>query len=75
MPEEETQFDDITLKCVEPSCGKEFIWTAGEQEFMHELKDKGKLDEEQPDGSIKPGEVKPPKRCSACRAKRKAQRV
>ena len=75
MEDEVKQYEDIICKCIESSCGKDFIWTAGEQEFMHELKKKGKLDELQEDGSVKPGEVKPPKRCAACRARRRASRV
>lgn len=66
----EKTFEDIKFDCKD--CGKTAVWTKGEQEFMYELKEKGKLDEEQPDGSIKPGEVKPPKRCAACRQKRRA---
>ena len=68
------EFENIQLMCIEPSCRKSFVWTSGEQEFMHELKEKGKLDERQQDGSMKAGEVRPPKRCADCRAKKKAER-
>ena len=29
-----SSYEDQTLTCVD--CGREFIWTAGEQEFFHE---------------------------------------
>ena len=67
-----SEFFDKTLTCVD--CNEDFIWTAGEQEFIYDLKEKGKLDEKMPDGSIKIGEVKHPRRCIECRKKKKAQR-
>jgi hypothetical protein len=67
----ETTFEDINLVCL---CGKPFVWTAGEQKFINELKEAGKLDEEMPDGSVKAGEVKPPRRCLDCRKANKAKR-
>ena len=35
---EQSEFEDVTILCID--CGKEFIWTAGEQKFYH---DKGLL--------------------------------
>ena len=55
------EYQDIELVCI---CGEPFTWTKGEQQFMHDLKAKGKLD----------GDVVPPKRCKACRAKKKRER-
>lgn len=66
-----SEYQDKELTCV---CGKPFIWTSGEQEFMNDLLQKGKLDEEQPDGTIRPGRVIPPKRCKDCRMKKKQER-
>lgn len=66
-----TEYQDRDLTCV---CGNVFIWTAGEQTFIYDLLEKGKLDEEQPDGTVRPGRVIIPKRCKECRAKKKAER-
>ena len=55
----ETSYSDINLVC---GCGAEFIWTAGEQKFMQDLLDKGKIDM-----------VRTPKRCQKCRAKKKRE--
>ena len=54
-------FQDIQLTCI---CGEQFTWTSGEQTFMHDLYNKGKLD----------GRVVAPKRCKACRLKKKRER-
>ena len=43
-------------------CGEEFIWTAGAQKFIEQLKQDGKIDE-----------VHEPRRCFDCRVKRKKQ--
>lgn len=56
------QFEDVEKVCQEKGCGAEFIWTAGEQKFMSQLKQEGKVEE-----------VNPPKRCMECRAKKKAK--
>jgi len=34
MDDEGKQYEDITRQCIERDCGKEFIITAGEQEFF-----------------------------------------
>lgn len=54
-------YEDITKPCV--SCKREFTWTAGEQSFMNDLKEKGKIED-----------VIEPKRCKPCRDKAKAKR-
>jgi hypothetical protein len=56
----EPEYQDIELKCI---CGKDFIWELGEQKFMHQLLDAGKIPS-----------VQTPKRCPECRAKKKAER-
>ena len=48
---------DQKIKCV---CGKEFVWTIGEQKFMETLQDRGLVQE-----------IHAPRRCLECRAKRK----
>jgi hypothetical protein len=48
---------DKFLKC---ACGQEFVWTAGEQEFMDNLLRDGKIKE-----------VKTPVRCRWCKDKKK----
>lgn len=53
-------YKDIELNCV---CGKKFIWTSGEQSFMNDLLEKGKIEE-----------VKQPKRCKECRIKNREKR-
>ena len=53
---------DKTMKCVENTCGKEFVLTAGEQEFYAKKRDENG----QP--------FNPPKRCPDCRFKRKQER-
>lgn len=53
MPE----FYDIDITC---GCGASFIWTAGEQKFMEQLKEEGKIDQ-----------INKPKRCPNCRADKK----
>lgn len=53
-------FYDQTIQCL---CGKEFIWTAGEQEFLDDLKNQGKIPN-----------VITPKRCPDCRLKNKIAR-
>jgi hypothetical protein len=67
------EFQDKTFTCI--ACGSTSVWTAGEQQFIQDLKEKGKLDERMPDGSIRAGEIKPPKRCADCRKKRNAQKM
>ena len=54
------QYQDIELVCI---CGAPFTWTSGEQAFMHDLAEKGKIPS-----------VQQPKRCVPCRKKKKEQR-
>lgn len=54
--------EDKRQKCVEKGCTNEFTITVGEQTFYANKKDEN--------GNA----FNPPKRCSDCRAKRKAQR-
>mgnify|MGYP001616301344 CR=1 FL=1 len=51
---------DIEIKC---ACGVEFTFTVGEQRFMQSLLEDGKI-----------SELRQPKRCGVCRAKKKAER-
>ena len=51
---------DMDLVC---ACGSGFVWTAGEQRFMQSLLEDGKI-----------SELRQPKRCGVCRAKKKAER-
>lgn len=53
-------FQDIDKVCIEENCKAPFVWTAGEQSFMQQLHDEGKIKE-----------INPPKRCSDCRAAKK----
>lgn len=53
--------EDKELTCCE--CTDGFVWTEGEQSFMQDLYDSGKIQE-----------IIPPKRCIKCRQKRKASR-
>ena len=65
-------FKDIAITCI---CGQSFTWTKGEQEFVHDLLEKGKLDRvDERTGNFIPGEVKQPKRCKECRLQRKRER-
>lgn len=50
---------DLTIRC---ECGELFVWTMGEQIFLTELVEEGKMKE-----------VISPKRCPECRAKKKAR--
>ena len=54
-------FKDREIVC---GCGVEFVWTAGEQKFMHELQAKGKIEV-----------VQTPKRCSKCRIANKNRKA
>lgn len=54
-------FEDIEIKCV---CGETFMWTSGEQGFLYDLKDSGKIQF-----------VLTPKRCPKCRQKRKEEKA
>lgn len=69
--DELNELQDKTLDCVERDCpnGGTFIFTIGEQKFLHRLVSEGKLDRE---GN--PMEYREPKRCPSCRQKRKAIR-
>jgi hypothetical protein len=51
---------DKELVCVNPKCGDTFVWTAGEQNFMQNLLEQGKIDV-----------VVEPKRCPDCRRAKK----
>lgn len=42
-------------------CGEQFLWTIGEQKFMLNLQEQGKLQ----------GELTEPKRCKECRLRKK----
>lgn len=53
-------FEDKELNCTE--CGRDFIWTSGEQGFMNGLYESGKIKS-----------VIEPKRCPDCRQKKKAR--
>lgn len=52
--------EDIELVCTEKGCGRNFIYTKGEQNFMNGLME---------DGRIKA--VTAPKRCEECRNKKR----
>lgn len=53
-------YQDIELVCI---CGRPFTWTRGEQEFMNDLFEKGKVNE-----------VQQPRRCKDCRLKKRKER-
>ena len=53
-----TVYDDKKITCVD--CGKEFVFTAGEQKFYHMLVVDGKM-----------ASYSEPKRCNICRAEKK----
>lgn len=61
------QFEDKELVCVDREHPqdeyKDFVWTKGEQKFMQQLHNEGKI----------VGDVTPPKRCPECRRKKKAR--
>jgi len=57
--EQEVKQDKILI-CTEHSCGKEFVFEIGEQEWY---------------ASRKPVAFDPPKRCKACRDRRKKQKL
>ena len=54
------QYNDIEIICI---CGKDFIWTSGEQNFLNALV-----------GNWKIPSVTQPKRCPSCRQKKKEER-
>jgi hypothetical protein len=56
-------YEEKSLVCAEKGCGRTFVWTVGEQKFMAQLLEEGKIDF-----------LAEPKRCPKCRAKRKQQR-
>ena len=63
--EEVKEYKDIKLTCL---CGKDFLWEAGEQKFMNDLMENGRLDKHDEEGNItEKGTVKPPRRCRECR--------
>jgi len=53
-------YQDIKKTCVQ--CDSLFIWTAGEQRFMNQLHEEGKIQS-----------VSEPKHCPDCRTKKKAR--
>ncbi len=57
----ENQFEDINLVCL---CGESFVWGSGEQTFINDLLEKGKITS-----------VQQPKRCAPCRAKNRKSRL
>jgi len=66
------EYQDIDLVCI---CGNKFTWTKGEQKFVNDLLEKGKLDRyDRASGQTIPGEVKTPKRCKECRLKKRKER-
>ena len=65
--EDNQQFEDKVLICTDrqhPSgTSTEFVWTKGEQKFIHQLHAEGKLQ----------GDITEPKRCKGCRLLKKAR--
>lgn len=64
--DQQQQFEDKYLVCKDNKHvgdDRNFVWTKGEQKFMHQLKAEGKLE----------GEITEPKRCAACRRLKKAR--
>lgn len=61
------QFSDRFFECED--CKRDQVWTAGEQAFLQRLIDRGATDK-----FGNPVSFITPKRCPACRAKRKAER-
>lgn len=59
-PQTDMDEQDIQIRC---ACGEEFVWTVGEQRFMQSLLSDGKITE-----------LRSPKRCKDCRAKKKAEK-
>ena len=57
-----TDYQDKELVCA--LCNERFIFTSGEQSFLNDLKDKGKI-----------SFVVQPKRCPACRQKRREEKA
>ena len=55
------EYKDIEIICL---CGESFIWSSGEQSFMNQLKEDGKI-----------SFVQTPKRCQPCRKKHKEERA
>ena len=55
------EYKELDLVCV--GCGMGFVWTSGEQKFMNALLNEGKIQK-----------VIQPKRCPACRMKKKAEK-
>lgn len=55
-------YKDKDLVCT--VCDNPFIWTSGEQSFINDLKDKGKIQF-----------VQEPKRCAECRQKRREEKA
>jgi Probable zinc-ribbon domain len=56
-------YEDIAIVC---TCGRHFIWTEGEQEFLQRLIDSGKTN-----ANGTPISFTTPKRCEDCRAAKK----
>lgn len=54
-----TEYNDIELVCL---CGAPFTWTAGEQKFLNDLVNEGKI-----------ASVQQPKRCAPCRQKNREE--
>lgn len=64
------QFEDTKHYCKD--CKKEFIWTAGQKEFMTGLQRDGLLDKIEPmSGETTRGEITAPIRCEECRVNKK----
>lgn len=58
------ELKDMEIVCLD--CKIKFVWTKGEQKFLHELCEEGKLDKEY-EGRKIVGRVKTPIRCEDCR--------
>lgn len=54
------EYQDKELVCQEKNCGRSFIFTAGEQNFLQGLYEDGKIQA-----------ITAPKRCEDCKAKKK----
>ena len=60
------EYEDIEVVCKD--CEQVFIYTVGEQKFIHDLFIQGKLDKDGVEGKIVP-----PKRCLECRRAHKSK--
>lgn len=56
-----TDYQDKEFVCA--LCSEPFLWTSGEQSFLNDLMEKGKINF-----------ITPPKRCQPCRQKRREEK-